>query len=182
MEKQIPSILDSELVLAFERGVHFSLINTAVRPQNEETLWKFSQALIKNSQMQSSRFWLPRSSHRDHHLSTAWNAEPGCHWQGAHLSAAVLVEQSWRRHCQAVTSKTKGTPLPILFLHVLFVHRYTQEEFTHRLIVLMKLSAVLYALPTLSVRVMTTNLQMIFCCFNFILKHWTVSSVITENH
>lgn len=68
--------------------------------------------------------------------------------------------------------KMEGTPLPILLLPLSFVHQYTQEEFITRLIVLRMLSPVLYALPTLSVTVMITNLQRIFLvCFNFIHKH-----------
>lgn len=61
MEKQIPSILDSKLVLVFEGGVCLSLIYLAVNesfPQNkkEETFWGFSHALLKTPTTQYGRF------------------------------------------------------------------------------------------------------------------------------
>lgn len=61
MEKQIPSILDSKLVLIFEGGVCLSLIYLAVnasflQDEKEETFWGFSHVLLKTSTMQYGRF------------------------------------------------------------------------------------------------------------------------------
>lgn len=55
MEKQVPSILDPKPVFVLERGVHFAVINTALRtsfPQNdeEETFWGGFTGVIKKTQ------------------------------------------------------------------------------------------------------------------------------------
>lgn len=90
----------------------FPSINTAVRLQTEETLWKFSQALLKNPQMQSSRFWLPHSSHGDHHLSmkcwsrvslTRCSVVSSCFSEGEAEGDAVRLShpKPKEHHCQS---------------------------------------------------------------------------------